>query len=97
MGEEEHEEAMRELRGFVAPTEREEDSGAWGGFAKMVTGAAKLVGYKATLKALKEGEEHGLKEYEDALQKVDVSYRPIVSKYLARQRQHISILDRQLQ
>lgn len=41
------------------------DSGAWGEWAKLVMGTAKLLGDKAALKALKEGEESGLKEYQD--------------------------------
>ena len=45
-----------------------EGSGAWGTFAKAVEGTAKLFGNKAALKALKEGEEHGLKDYQDALE-----------------------------
>jgi hypothetical protein len=40
------------------------DSGAWGAWSKTVMGAATLFGDKAALKALKEGEESGLKEYE---------------------------------
>src|ERR1044071_76394 len=35
-----------------------EDSGPWGGWAKLVEGTAKLLGSAAALKALKEGEEH---------------------------------------
>src|SRR5688572_24562249 len=42
-------------------------SGAWGAFAKAIEGTAKLFGNDAALKALKEGEEHGLKEYQRAL------------------------------
>src|SRR5262245_21413827 len=36
-------------------------SGLWGAWAKMVEGAAKTFGHSAALKALKEGEEHGIK------------------------------------
>lgn len=95
--EEEHEEAMRELRGLVPSfDESTRDSGVWGSYAKTVVGGAKLMGYKATLKALKEGEEHGVKEYESALQSVDGSAKMVLSKYLARQREHIAVIDRQL-
>jgi len=43
------------------------DSGWWGAWAKLVEGTAKAFGHTAALKALKEGEEHGLKEYREAL------------------------------
>lgn len=42
-------------------------SGLWGTFAKAVEGTAALVGEALAIKALKEGEEHGIKEYEDAV------------------------------
>jgi penicillin-binding protein 1A len=37
-----------------------QDSGAWGTFAKAVTGTAKVFGNASALKALKEGEVHGV-------------------------------------
>ena len=42
-------------------------SGAWGVFAKLVEGSASAFGAESAVRALKEGEEHGKKEYEDAL------------------------------
>jgi len=42
-------------------------SGLWGAFAKTVERAATLIGYASALHALKEGEQHGVKEYRDAL------------------------------
>src|SRR4051812_3723153 len=45
----------------------DQDSGSWGAFAKALEGTAKLFGNAAALKALKEGEERGLKDYESAL------------------------------
>jgi len=48
------------------------DSGAWGAFAKAVEGTATLLGESAALMALKEGEEHGIREYEEALDNLDV-------------------------
>ena len=62
-----------------------EGSGAWGAFAKAVEGTAKLLGNKAALKALKEGEEHGLKEYEEALTTTSISRRaPVRHPHLHR-------------
>ena len=43
------------------------DSGAWGGFAKSVEGVAAVFGDSLAMSALKQGEEHGIGEYEDAL------------------------------
>lgn len=43
------------------------DSGVWGVFAKAVEGAAVAMGTGPAVAALKQGEEHGMKEYEDAL------------------------------
>jgi hypothetical protein len=73
-----------------------EGSGAWGAFAKAVEGTAKLFGNAAALKALKEGEEHGLKEYESALRSGDLT-SDVASQIrgcVGRQRQHIETLDR---
>ncbi len=42
-------------------------SGAWGTWSTIVMGTAQLFGDKAALKVLKEGEEKGLKEYEEVL------------------------------
>ena len=40
-----------------------EGSGAWGTFAKVVEGGAKVFGEKAAVAALEEGEDHGLADY----------------------------------
>jgi len=73
-----------------------EGSGAWGTFAQAVEGTAKLFGNAAALKALKEGEEHGLKEYEDALKDSDLASdcQALARDLMSRQRQHIGTLDR---
>lgn len=71
-------------------------SGAWGTFAKAVEGTAKLFGNAAALKALKEGEEHGLKEYEEALHDNGLTseVQSLVRGFIGRQRSHIQVLDR---
>ena len=65
----EHREAANTLRQHVHHygAKPDQGSGAWGAFAKAVEGTAKAFGTDAALKALKEGEEHGMKEYEKAL------------------------------
>lgn len=70
-----HEETVRELRKLVmeAGGEPSQGSGPWGGFAKAVEGTATLLGETPALKVLQEGEEHGLKEYRDALDDPEVS------------------------
>lgn len=73
-----------------------EGSGAWGAFAKAVTGSAKLFGNTAALKALKEGEEHGLKDYQDALDggKLPADCVELIRGFFPKQRQHIEAIDR---
>jgi uncharacterized protein (TIGR02284 family) len=53
---------IRELGG-----KPDETSGAWGGFAKLVEGGAKLFGKSAAIAALEDGEDHGKRLYEDNL------------------------------
>lgn len=43
-------------------------SGPWGAFATLVTGTAKIIGPQSVLAALKQGEEHGISQYEKALE-----------------------------
>ena len=73
-----------------------EGSGPWGAFAKTVEGTAELLGDKAVLKALKEGEEHGFKDYQDALEDKDLpeDCKALIRGLLAKQREHIATLDR---
>ena len=75
----------------------DQDSGAWGAWAKAVEGTAKLFGNTAALKALKEGEEHGIKSYEEVLQDDSVPgvcKTAIQTTLLPQARSHISVLDR---
>jgi uncharacterized protein (TIGR02284 family) len=71
-------------------------SGPWGGFAQAVTGAAKLIGPDTTLAALMRGEEHGIKEYQDALEKGDLPaecQELIRTRLLPRCQEHLANLD----
>ncbi len=43
--------------------EPENTSGAWGTFAKLVEGGAKIFGKKAAISALEQGEDHGKNDY----------------------------------
>jgi uncharacterized protein (TIGR02284 family) len=75
----------------------EQRSGSWGAWAKTVEGAAKIFGNAAAVKALKEGEEHGVKDYEDALNDANLPgdcKELIRNRLLPQTRSHIPALDR---
>src|SRR5207244_4149650 len=80
---------IRELGG-----EPSDSSGAWGAWAKTVQGTANLFGDSSSLKALKEGEEHGLKDYREGLDAIDASSADLVQNQLIpAQQRHINLLD----
>jgi uncharacterized protein (TIGR02284 family) len=92
----EHGEAAQALREEIRRLggEADESSGAWGAWAKTVEGTAKLFGDAAALKALKEGEEHGLKDYREALGDVDEPARVLIStRLIPNQVRHVAVLD----
>jgi hypothetical protein len=71
-------------------------SGAWGTFAHSVQGLAKLFGESTALSGLKQGEEHGLDDYEDALEDEEVMSgckEMIRTDLMPRTRQHIQMLQ----
>lgn len=70
-------EAIRH-HGGVAAT----DSGAWGTFAKLYEGSAAVFGKESAIAALECGEEHGLKQYRDSLDKLDERERGLVVNVL---------------
>jgi uncharacterized protein (TIGR02284 family) len=51
-------------------------SGLWGAVAKLIQGGAKVLGANATIAALEEGEDYGLRRYQERLQRMD----PTVSR-----------------
>ena len=80
---------IRELGGQAV-----DSSGAWGTWAKTVQATMNLFGDASSLKALKEGEEHGLKDYNDAMPELDAASRQMVQNQLIpQQRRHIDLLD----
>lgn len=92
----EHGEDAQELRKSIEKLggEAADSSGPWGTWAKTVQGVAKLFGDASALKALKEGEEHGLKDYEEAVDDVDEASRTIiVARFIPNQKRHIATLD----
>ncbi|AGH94865.1 DUF2383 domain-containing protein [Pseudobdellovibrio exovorus] len=82
---------LRSQESFV-----EESSGPWGTVVETFVGAAKLFGDGPTLRALKEGEEHGLNEYQDLIENGNVNFESesfIKTICLDQQRLHIATLD----
>lgn len=91
----EHADAVDRLRDAVesAGGTPADSSGVWGAFARSVEGSAKALGDAAAIKALKEGEEHGLKDYESALENVDADSQRLIADFIPAQRRHIQQLD----
>jgi len=87
-----HEERVSALRDAVraAGGVPVESSGPWGTFTKAVTGTANVLGDKAAIAALEEGEDHGVKDYRDDLDKIDPQYRDLLVNRLmpAQQQTH---------
>ena len=61
-------------------------SGPWGTFAKIVEKSAKVLGEKAAVAALEEGEDHGLKDYKRDIDDLDAK-RMVADKLLPAQQQ----------
>lgn len=80
---------IRELGGDAS-----DSSGAWGTWAKTVQGTMNLFGDTSSLKALKEGEEHGLKDYQAAVTDVDATTAQLINnQFIPAQQRHINLLD----
>jgi len=76
-----------------------EGSGPWGAWAKAVTGTSTMFGDRASFKILKEGEEHGIKEYQDAIAEsgIDSDVKQLLTELIPKQSQHIARLDQCMQ
>src|SRR4051812_31599341 len=93
---EEHARAAQALRDRIRELggEPSDSSGAWGAWAKLTQGTANLFGDAAALKSLKEGEEHGLKDYQEGLDDIDVTSEELVrNQFIPAQQRHINLLD----
>jgi uncharacterized protein (TIGR02284 family) len=93
-----HQEAVDTLRRHVIDRggHPDADSGVWGGWAKAVMGTAKLFGNQAAWQALKQGEEHGISLYENALKddRLPSECKDLIrTRLLPAQRRHVSILE----
>jgi uncharacterized protein (TIGR02284 family) len=72
------------------------ESGAWGTWSQTVMGAAEVFGNLTALKALKEGEEDGIREYAEALHDDDIhpACKDLIQlTLLPRLREHIRTLE----
>jgi uncharacterized protein (TIGR02284 family) len=72
------------------------NAGVWGDWTKMITGAATAINTESTLQVLKSGENHGLREYEEALKNpnVDAETKTLIRDRLEqRQREHVTTLE----
>jgi demethoxyubiquinone hydroxylase (CLK1/Coq7/Cat5 family) len=67
-----------------------EGSGVWGAFAKTVQGAADVLGEKAAIAALEEGEDHGIADYDRDVKKLHGEARTFALQQLvpAQKRTH---------
>ena len=93
---EEHGRAAQGLRDRIRELggEASDSSGAWGAWAKTVQGTMNLFGDASALKSLKEGEEHGLKDYQEATHDIDPASRQLVqNQFVPAQQRHIELLD----
>lgn len=64
-----------------------DSSGAWGSFAKMMEGGAKMFSEKSALAMLEEGEDKGLSEYRKDREELDASSRSFVAGTLLPEQQ----------
>lgn len=76
-------------------------SGPWGAFAKLLEGSAKLLGAKAAIAALEEGEDHGRDDYKRDAPKLEPDARAFVQQQLIpeqlRTHQAMSSLKKRLE
>ena len=93
---EEHGRAAQTLRDRIEELggEASDSSGAWGAWAQSVQGTMNVFGDSAALKSLKEGEEHGLKDYQSGLTDIDATSQQLVqNQFIPAQQRHINLLD----
>jgi bacterioferritin (cytochrome b1) len=92
----EHDRAAQTLRDRIQELggEPSDSSGAWGAWAATVQGTMNLFGDASALKGLKEGEEHGLKDYQAGVDDIDPTSAQLVQNQLIpAQQRHINLLD----
>lgn len=96
---EEHGRAAQALRDRIRELggEASDSSGAWGIWAKTVESVQSMFGDTSALKGLKEGEEHGLKDYQEAIDDVDADTADLIrNQFIPAQQRHIRMLDQMM-
>jgi glutaredoxin-related protein len=93
-----HEMAVAKLKSYATKDVREDTrtAGAWGTFAQAWTGGAKLMGNKVALKALTQGEKHGINEYKEALKDKNVNpelKELIRTQFIPKQEEHLKTIN----
>lgn len=95
-----HEKALSKMSKWVSDKpdllEKTSKAGPWGTFAETWTKTRKLTGNSGALKALRQGEKHGIKKYEDALNDESISdelKNVIKAELLPNQKKHIETLN----
>jgi uncharacterized protein (TIGR02284 family) len=71
-------------------------SGAWGTLAKVIEGGAAVLGDKMALAALEEGEDHGLRDYREALEALSGDAKALVQEQLLPEQQRTHQIMRDL-
>lgn len=75
-------------------------SGPWGAFTKAFAGGASFFGDKAALSALKVGEQHGIKEYQEAIKDDSINQEVrnlIQTELLPNQERHLQTINQYMQ
>lgn len=96
-----HEKAVSKLSKYVAAKpellEDTKEAGPWGQFAKAWTKTRSFIGNDGALKALKDGEEHGIEEYEEALEDESIPKelkQAIKTDMMPKQKKHMESLNK---
>lgn len=94
---EDHVAAVGKLKTFASSDVKEDTktAGPWGTFAEAWTGGAKLMGNETALKAVIQGEEHGITEYKEALEDDTIKSelkQAIRTQFLPKQQEHIKTI-----
>jgi hypothetical protein len=94
-------EKLRQLLAHGEPgQDRVKGSGPWGAFAKATEGVATLIGDRAALRALKAGEDHGVRLYQRALHEhdLDAELETLIREaILPKSQAHIETLEELLE
>ncbi len=96
-----HQSAVETLQRFADSTwdEKTDSSGPWGTFTTAFAGGASFFGDKAAINALKIGEQHGLNEYQEALNDdgVRAEVKAIIrSELIPNQERHLALIENYL-